>query len=241
MWGNTMKAKVNLQLLKTTTFDSGALGMLTMVLHQFRSDGHYQAAIMQQGLAVTDVDFEVDEKSEMMQLNIDLAQTVRKSKARPEDCCFKSEKQPVGVVSPKGYVLFHASSGDGYSVTVSNTEGKVVFDSTKLGDGDLFAVSLLEPGKYSMANTIGSVEGEIVVSLAPEAAKRISTLETLHIDMGEKETKHIEVTSSQGLVFHIKDSARILIERGYAPPQKPGKPVIRWQKLQIAKKKTKEQ
>ena len=84
MWGDAMKAKVNIQLLKTTTFDSGALGMMAMVLHQFRSAGHYRAVIMEQGRAVTYVNFEVDEKSEAMQLDIDLAQAVRTAKTRPE-------------------------------------------------------------------------------------------------------------------------------------------------------------
>lgn len=234
-----MKAKVNIQLLRTTTFDSGALGMLAMVIHQFSSAGRYRATIKQRGHAVTEVDFEVDDNSKVMQLDIDLAQAVRSAKARPESCGCTSEKQTTRVVSPKGFVLFHASSGGGYSVAVSKTEGKVVFDSTNLGEGDLFAVSLLEPGTYSMANTIGSVEGEIVVSLTPEAAKRIKTLETLYIDVSQKklDPKGIEVASSQGLVFRIKDSARILIEKRHAPPQKRSKPVIRWQKLQTSRNK----
>ena len=238
MWGNAMKAKVNIQLLKTTTFDSGALGMMAMVLHQFRAAGHYRAAIMEQGRAVTDVDFEVDEKSEVMQLDIDLAQAVRNAKTRPEACDCKSEKQTTRGVSLKGYVLFHASSGGGYSVIVSNGGDKVVFDSTKLGDGDLFAVSLLEPANYSMTNTMGSAAGEIAVSLTPEMAKQIKTLETRYIDVSEKkfDPEHIELTSSQGLVFRIKDTARILVEKKCPSLAKRAKPIIRWQKLQTLKK-----
>jgi hypothetical protein len=238
MWGDAMKTKMNLQLLNTTTFDSGALGMLAMVLHQFRSAGHYRAAIMEQGHAVTDVDFEVNEKSEVMQLDIDLAQAVRNAKARPGDCDCKSEKQTKRVVSPKGYVLFHASSGGGYSVTASDEGGKVVFDSTKLGDGDLFAVSVLEPATYSMTNTTGSAAGEIVVSLTPEMAKQIKTLETRYIDVSEKkfDPERIELTSSQGLVFRIKDTARILIEKKYPSRAERTKPIIRWQKFQTLKK-----
>lgn len=237
MWGNTMKAKVNNQLLKTSTFDSGSLGVLAMVLHQFRSAGYYRASIMRQGHAVTNVDFEVNEKSAVMQLDINLSEAVRIAKARPEDCGCKSETQTKRVVSPKGYVLFHASSGGGHSVTVSNGGDKVVFDSTRLGEGDLFAVSLLEPAIYSMTNTIGSASGEIVVSLTPEATERIKTLETLYIDVSQErfEPARIELSSSQGLVFRIKDSAaRILIEKRQAPSQELSKsrPVIRWQKLQ---------
>ena len=238
MWGNAMNSKVNIQLIKTTTFDSGALGMMAMVVHHFHSAGHYRAAIMEQGRAVTDVDFEVDEKSEVMQLDIDLARAFQSAKARPEACGCKSEKQTTRVVSPKGYVLFHASSGGGYSVTVSNAGGKVVFDSTKLGDSDLFAVSLLEPGDYSMTNTLGSAAGEIVVSLTPKMAKEIKTLETRYIDVSEKAfaPERIELTSSQGLVFRIKGTARILIEKKYPSRAERAKPTIRWQKLPTVKK-----
>lgn len=238
MWGNDMKAKVNIQLFKTTTFDSGALGMLGMVLHQFRSAGNYRAAIMEDGRPVTDVDFEVNEKSEVMQLDIDLAQAVRNAKTRPEDCRCKSHMQGTMVVSTKGYVLFHASLGDGYSVTVSKAGEKVVFDSTKLGIDDLFAVSLLEPATYSMRNTIGSAAGEIIVSLTPKMAKQIKNLETRYIDVNEKKfsPERIELTSSQGLVFRIRDTARILIEKKSPPLAERPKPIIRWQKPQTVKK-----
>ena len=225
-----MKAKVNIQLLKTTTFDSGALGMMAMVLHQFPSAGHYRATIMEKGCEVTDLDFEVDEKSRVTQLDIDLAQAVRSEKARPEDCC-KCEKQTARVVSPKGYVLFHASSGDGYSVIVSNGGDKVIFDSTKLGEGDLFAVSLLEPATYSMMNRVGSAKGEIVVSFTPEMAKKIKTLETRYIDVNEKkfDPERLELISSQGLVFRIKGTARILIKKKYSSRTQRAKPIIRRQ------------
>ena len=238
MWGNAMKAKVNLQLLKTTTFDSGALGMLAMVIHQFPAAGHYRATVMQQGHALTEVAFEVAEKSEVLQLDIDLAQAARNAKARPENCGCESEKQIARVVSPKGFVLFHASSGEGYSVIVSNGGGKAVFDSAKLGDGDLFAVSLLEPAKYSMANTLGSASGEIVVGFTDEAARAIKTLETQHVEVSQKkfDPERVELISSQGLVFRIKGSARILIKKKPAAQAERGKPTIRWQKLQTVKR-----
>lgn len=240
MWGNAMKAKVNIQLLETTTFDSGALGMMAMVLHQFRSTGNYRAAIMEQGRLVTDVDFQVDEKSEVMQLDLDLAQTVQQAKTRPKDCDCKSENQTTRVVSPKGYVLFHASSGNGYSVTISNGGSNQVFDSTKLGEGDLFAISLLEPANYSMRNTMGSAAGEIVVRLKPEMAKQIKTLETRYVDVSAKtfDPERIELTSSQGLVFRIKGTARILVEKNDPSRAERAKPIIRWQKLQMVKKQT---
>lgn len=233
-----MKAKVNIQLLNTTNFDSGALGMLAMVLHQFSTAGNYRATIMEKGFRVTDVNFQVKEKSEVMQLDIDLAKAVRDAKARPEKCGSRTEEQTSKVVSPMGYVLFHASSGDGYSVIVSNGDSEEVFDSTKLGAGDIFAVSLLEPSKYSMKNTMGSAAGEILVRLKPDLAKQINTIETRHIEVSEKkfDPERIELASSQGLVFRIVSAARIVVEKKDPSRAEHTKPTIRWQKLQAARK-----
>lgn len=239
MWGDTMKAKVNIQLLRTTTFDSGALGMMAMVIHQFRSAGHYRAVVMERGRGVADLDFEVDEKSQVMQLDIDLAQAVREAKSRPEDCCCESKPRTKCVISPEGYVLFHASSGSGYSVIVANGGDKPVFDSAKLGDGDLFAVTLLEPATYSMTNKLDSTEGEIVVSLTPEMAKRIKALETCYIDVGGKgfDPGKVELTSSQGLVFRVKGKARIVVDKKYASRSEcGGEPVLRWRKPRTRQK-----
>lgn len=234
-----MKAKLNNQLLKTTTFDSGSLGMLTMVIHQFNTEGHYLAIIMKKGHAVTNIDFYVDKKSDVMQLDIDLAQVVQSVVVRTKNCSHQSELKAIRVVSPKGYVLFHASSGDGYSVLVSNGNGKAIFDSTKLGDGDLFAASLLEPTNYLITNMLGSAKGEIVVSLTSKAAQRIRALETCYIDISEKsiDSKRIELTSSQGLVFRIKGLARILIKKKSSSKVKKGKPKIRWQKPKMNEEK----
>jgi hypothetical protein len=233
-----VKAKTNVQLLNTTTFDSGALGMTAMVLHQFRPAGRYRAVVSEKGRASAEIDFEVDEKSEVMQLDIDLGASVRYSRERSDDCGCKVATQSTRVVSPDGYVLFHASSGGGYSVIVSDWGGKPAFDSAKLGPGDLFAVSLLEPARYSMANTLGSASGEIAVSLKPEMAKRIRDLETSYIEASEGKfgPERIDLTASQGLVFRINGTARILIEKSSPSRDGRAKPVARWRKLQTAGK-----
>jgi len=231
MWGDPMTAKVNRQLLNTTTFDSSALGMLSMIVHQFSSPGRYHATVMRGGRAVAEVPFSVHEKSEAMQLDIDLARAESDADGKTSDCNCKDEKQPAAVVSSKGYVLFHASSGAGYSVVVSNEIDKTRFDSTKLGKGDLFALSLLEPAVYSIANTVSDAAGEIQVTFTTETAKRIHQLETIHVNVTEKkfDADRIEVASTQGLVFHLEASARIVIaKKGGDRDDKRGKPVIRW-------------
>lgn len=228
MWGNTMKAKVNLQLLNTTRFDSGALGMLAMVVHPFVAVGHYHAVVMHLDQAVADVGFDVDEKSAVMQLDIDLAEVARQARAYPRGCGCKGHQQTGRVVSPQGYVLFHASAGYGYSVLVSNAAGEVAFNSTTLARGDLFAVSLLEPAAYALHETIDSLTGEITVSSTPDQAKHIKSLETRYVEVNHKtfDPACIDLVSAQGLVFRVNKSARIVIEKKSSPVQQMPKPGI---------------
>ncbi len=233
-WGDAMRAKVNSQLLATTSFDSGALGLLAMVVHQFPSPGHYRAVVKRHGRAVADLGFEVDEEFKAMQLDIDLARVDNDARGRPGGCECASSEPSARKVSPKGYVLFHASSGDGYSVTVADAKDEAVFDSERIGNGDLFAVSVLEPASYSMRNEVGGATGEIVVGLPPAKEARMSGLETRHIDVGPDkfDPDHVELTSSQGLVFRInKGEARIVIEKKQGKAKERPKPVLRWQKL----------
>ena len=240
-----MKARVNLQLIKTTTFDSGALGMLAMVLHQFNSPGRYRASISSRGKVQRYITFDIDAKSEVMQLDIDLAgaTALKEKECLSEATRGKSDKQ-AGILSPKGYVLFHASSGSGYSVIVSDSLGRVIFNSTKLGNGDLFAVSLLEPGSYSMKNSIDSSGGEITVSLPEKMFGRMHELETKYVDVSEKklDPPRMDLISSQGLVFRIKSPARIVIAKE-SGAQKAGrirsKPMVSWRRLETDRREMK--
>src|SRR6185436_8741660 len=102
-WGDPMTANLNRQLLNTTSFDSGALGMLAMVVHQFSRPARYHATVMRGGRAVAEVPFTVDEKSEAMQLDIDLAEAERDAGDKPHDCRCHDETRPPAVVSPSGY------------------------------------------------------------------------------------------------------------------------------------------
>jgi len=234
-----MLARVNLQLLKTTTFDSGALGMLAMVLHQFSSPGRYRISISNRGKVQRYITFDVDSKSEVMQLDIDLAGA---STSREKECTSEASRgkrdEQAGILSPKGYVLFHASSGSGYSATVSDSLGRVVFNSTKLGNSDLFAVSLLEPGSYSMKNSIDSSGGEIIVTLPEKMYGRMHELETKYVDVSEKklDPQRMDLISSQGLVFRIKSPARIVIAKESSAEKAErirSKPMVSWRKLEM--------
>lgn len=228
-----MTAKVNRQLLDTTTFDSGALGMLAMVAHQFSSPGRHHAVVKRSGKPVANFYFIVDDRGEM-QLDIDLARTHRDADLAPSDCECKDElKAGPSIVSPKGYVLFHASSGSGYSVVVMNeTDRGPRFDSTTLGKGDLFALSLLEPAKYSLINKENGAKGEINVAITQDGLKQIRNLETRYVTAASKfDPERFEVISTQGMVFRIEVPSRIVIQKEKSNlDEERMKPTIRWRR-----------
>jgi hypothetical protein len=218
-----MGTKINFQVLNIINQDSGALGPLGMVVHQFHEPGKYYVGVHREGRAVANTAFEVDLAG--------VARKVAHADARK--------------VSPKGYVLFHASAGSGYSATVSAApvsatvaagDERVIFDSTKLGEGDLFATSLLEPGKYSLVNAAGTAKTDIEVTFTPEDAKRLKSVEPLHVDVASTAfaLATIRVISSQGLVFRVKDQARVVITR-QGGTRRERKPVLQWRKPLTAK------
>jgi hypothetical protein len=244
-----MNAKVNLALLNTTRFDSGALGMLAMVIHQFSEPGRYRGSVLRAGSTVGDLDIMVDEKSDVMQLDIDLAAIAKQPRPDAQsakdarDChCHPESSSPPRVVSPKGYVLFHASSGSGFSVNLSHVSGKSKFDSTQLDKGDLFACSLLEPAQYQGLNTRTKAQLEIAVvfptDLKEGMSARLKAAESMNVKVqdGAFQPAKLNVISTQGLVFQINEVARIVIEKksGGGDTKQFVGPKARWQKFSPA-------
>jgi hypothetical protein len=234
MWGDAMQAKLNMKLLNTNSHDSGALGPLAMVVHTFSQPGRYSGLVLRRGQPVGEIAFVVDEKSEAMQLDFDLSLSDPRGANPASDCGCDGKTSAVASVSPKGYVLFHASTGAGYSVTVNHAEGKPVFDSTRLEDNDLFAVSLLEPTAYRLENVLSGAKGNIKVSFDEQIARSIRSLKTEYVDVRGKafSKAQIALASTQGLVFRIVDTSRIVIVREETAPSTRGKPMVRWQQLQ---------
>ncbi|MCB9383780.1 MAG: hypothetical protein H6509_04130 [Bryobacterales bacterium] len=213
-----MLATVNRLLFTTTVFDSGSLGMLTSVIHQFSEPGVYQAAIRQNGASAGTRSFEVVAEGGEMQLNVDLARS-KTSEPHTEDCGCKSARGSLPKVSAKGFVLFYVSQGQGYSVRAgladAGEKAKAAFDSETLGKGDLFALSLLEPAKFSMANRKGGAKGEIVVSVLSPQPRRMEALDPTYVEVGDAGFKpaKLKVSSTQGIIFRMQAAARIVIER----------------------------
>jgi hypothetical protein len=219
------KVRLNHRLFTTSTFDSGALGVLASVVHQFQ-EGRYIVDVNRDQKNVGSTNFLVESSSANMQLIIDLtAVSVPVGTSTPVE---------IPTVSPKGYVMFYVSGGvGGYSVVAREESGSApVFDSTTLSAGDLFAVSLIEPATYWMVNQAGNATGEIQVTTISGETNPLN-LPTQYVDVNNTSFDPAKVTvhSAQGLVFRIKGPARVVINKQpgteSATPKFEGKQVRR--------------
>lgn len=231
-----MKAQINRELFTQKTFDSGALGVMTSVIHQFSRPGRYQASVQKNDEQTASFTFRVDEAAENTQLNIDLAGFTRRQRNDKDDCCCHDDEELV--VSSKGYVVFYVSTGSGYSVKAGELESeKVEFDSQTLQTGDLFALSLLEPTKYSLTNLNNRASGEINVYFSEDIAKKLKNLETFYVEASAEgfNPPQLQLAATQGLVFRVADGAasRIVIEKrdsADAGDEQP-RPAKSWRKI----------
>lgn len=220
-----MRAILNRQMFTTRIFDSGSLGPLASAIHQFPEPGRYQVVVTHKGTPTRTAWFDVSDTASNLQLDVDLAsgQDSRPSTGNDDDCgcgltatAITTPVTDVPAVSPKGYVLFFASRGDGYAARVGRQgSDKPAFDSTALQRGDLYAVSLLAPTKYAMTNRAGKAKGTIVVSPPGERARTIASVEAIAIDCDQTRftPSDVKAISGQGLVFRVVETSRIVIEQ----------------------------
>ncbi|HET6943496.1 MAG TPA: hypothetical protein VFH89_15190 [Sphingomicrobium sp.] len=231
-----MKARLNRQLFEETIFDSGALGLTTSVVHQFAEPGVYAASVRRIGVHVGVFEFEVRGDATEMQLDINLAAVDRGERENDCDC---GPQRGLPVVSPKGYVLFHATSGGGWSVHVGEGKKKA-FDSERLTAGDMFALTLLEPTKYRMENALGGAKGTIDVSFSPADAKRLSSLQPVIVTLKSGfAPEALKLVATQGLVFRVEAEARIVISRHGRRDPEPARGPFHVQRPRIAEPRAK--
>lgn len=212
------KVFVNRHLFTQTSVDSGSLTMLGNVIHRFPEPGEYMGVAARE-TATSSFRLRVDESSPTMQVTIDLA-TLGEGHRHSDDCgCQDTETgtDPTFVVNPAGYVVFHVSSGPGgYVVRVGRLDlpQAALFESTRLEGDDLFAVTLIRPGTYSVRNLAGEARGEIVVSYPAVGDQPYRPDEPVEVVCTEKAFRpaRIRIQAAQGQLYRIRTPSRIAIE-----------------------------
>jgi hypothetical protein len=218
-----MRTTFDQNLFTQIGLDSGSLTMLASVVHTFSEPGEYRGAV-HLGEKVESVFYiKADNNSPVAQVNLDLGSlSASPSSAPSADCCCEDGKKRTGnefVVNPKGYAVFHVSAGaGGYYVHLRKAEEdpkQKIFDSRKLGEGDIYSAVILRPGRYSVTNTLTKVAaGELIVRYPSVGKTGYRPPPPVRIEVGEKgfQPNKIEVDPGQGLSFHFKQPSRIKIE-----------------------------
>ena len=239
-----ISALINRHLFTTRVFDSGALTVLASVIHQFSEPGLYYVTIRRGDAVLGTRGFEVSPESGATQLNLDLAAIasptaigigfVRSARgAAPKNCDCAGRGAVAGAhataavttptVSPNGYVQFFVSQGEGgLAASVARSDAdKVLFDTTTLDNGDMFALSLLAPARFSMVNKLGSATGTITVTFSKDVARNLKTTTPIYVDASKSTfaPNDIQLSSGQGLVFRVTEAARIVVTQESDPPE----------------------
>ena len=259
-----MNSISDLPVFTQTSFDSGALSGLGAVVHRLTQAGEHRVTVLQGEKPIQTFPMRVTAKPAQppalgphplpaaagpVELHVDLGRALaapgQVAALRPEDMA----------VVEQGYAVFHAppgSSGLAVQLNAPQAEtGAPSFDSRKLQNGDIFAVTLLRPGRYSLTNSLHSagappapggtgVQGEIRVSYPVIGDKPYSPPDPLQVQVGEGgfQPSSIQLQPMQGLIFHIGNTAaRIqieLVEPDDGPPAGPAPrghgPLFRWQR-----------
>ena len=201
-----MNLKINRYLLTQTKWDSGSINPLASVLHRFEKPGSYQGVIYREKESLGLFDLIVDEAAPDEQVNIDL-EAIQKSRSG------QSRADISFVVSPRQPTLFYVPRGPvGYSVVVYRSHDRkagVEFDNRELTTGDVFILTPILPGVYSVDNN-GAARGEIIVQR--REGRSIPT-QPVVIECTERglTPNTVSCEFSQPLFFVIKGPSRITI------------------------------
>ncbi len=242
----------NLQALTQTSFDSGSLGGLGTVVHRIDQPGDHQVKVLQADRLIQTFSLHVVGAPGMPlasraspsaapgQVQIDLSRALgslgQLAPQEPEDLA----------VATSGYAVFHAPPGvTGFAVQLQPPgagDKPPSFDSRQLHNGDIFAITLFRPGRYSLTNAQGGAKGEVRVSYPVIGDKPYVPPDPAQVQVTAQgfQPGSIQLQPAQGLVFHVGNTAaRIQIglveaDDGPAKPvagQTEGRgPKYRWEK-----------
>jgi hypothetical protein len=194
--------------------DSGALTMLGAVVHGFSEPGAYRGVARRSDAPEATFYITVDKASPAAQINIDLAALVEPKKSGTS-CC--GTRESPFVVNPRGYAVFHVSSGTGgFSVHVQRAVDEArpkIFDSRELQDGDIFSAIIIRPGTYSVENLLTRATAELKVAYPTLGKTAYRPPGPLRAECAPRsiDPARLDLQPGQGVNFHAKAPSRIKI------------------------------
>ncbi len=208
----TQKAALNRPVFTQQAFDSGALSVLTTLIHRFAEAGSYDLFIRRSERTIHRATVNVVREAEAShQVDVDMA-----SLATQKQGC-GCDKRTVYTLREGGVMCFYVSKGTArYSVVVQQMGAKeknTLLDSAKaIPTGDLFAVTLVLPGVYRAVNMEGNAEVAIEVSM-PSESYRMDQVATVEIARtGKMNPRRVGILLGQTVVFRCGAQARLRVE-----------------------------
>jgi hypothetical protein len=214
-----MKLTFDRNLFTDAGLDSGSLTMLGSAVHTFREVGNYKGTVRRGDSILSTFYLSTDKNSAVAQVNIDLAALTNPEPSSGNCCHDHNGNDHRFTLNPRGYAVFHVSSGPGgYYVNVEKAVDKdsdqQVFDSRKLNQGDVFSAAIIRPGSYSVTNLLTKAQGEVVVSYPVIGKTAYKPPAPVRVKSSKRsfEPNRVELRPGQGLLFDCETASRIKIE-----------------------------
>jgi|tagenome__1003787_1003787.scaffolds.fasta_scaffold20848882_2 hypothetical protein len=210
------------RFLHQTQFDSAAPAGTAVVVHKFESEGEFQLLLhhgrkplRQARLNVQpDLAYEGDTAQAQAPGRRDAPAAVALDIAT----LLRPGVQPVESTDlpGPGYLSLTSSQPipEHHLVVRERDGGDVVLDTRRLGPQSLFAVTLVRPGRYRLANTISGAEAAVVVTYPKVGKTPYRPPEPLEIDCGAKGfgASTFTISPAQGIIFRLSTESRIQLE-----------------------------
>jgi hypothetical protein len=203
--------QVNRYLITKNQWDSTNITPLSAVVTRITEPGNYLGVISANSLEISYFQLHVTEKAALTPVKINLNNPLESYTLNPT--------QSITFTSPKG-------SG-GFKVEIISKEDRnktPTFTTDSLQEEDIYIVTLLRPGQYSVKEQDGAT-GTIRVSRLTRPKQRIIPTHTTHVRFKPKPSVTIEcskkgfqpemqeIVTTQGVVFTIlKPNCRLKIQ-----------------------------
>ena len=219
-----MKPTFDRNLFTQIGLDSASLTILGSVVHSLGEPGEYRGAVHRGDRVEREFYITADRNSPVAQITIDLAALTGgapDTRGGEDDCCCgdaSGHGRNRFVVNPRGYVLFHVSSGPGgYYVTVRRIDAEPNqrgYDSRVLAEGDVFSAVVIRPGTYAVRNELTKAVGELTVSYPVVGERPYRPPNPVRVQCGPEQFEPPQLTlqPGQGILFDARAPTRIVIE-----------------------------
>jgi hypothetical protein len=216
---------LNAEFIRQVSFDSASPGGSSSVLHRFDEPGEYVVSFVRdeqivQRAALTVRKVEPTDREVPTQVEFDLTAL---SRPAPKEVCCPVDTRIVDEfgsrfsVKAGGYASFTASKPQGaYLIRaerVAEGEKYRTFRSEHLEGADLFAVTLIRPGTYSVDNLVGGAQSKIRVAYPVVGTKPYRPPPPVTIECTESgfSPSLTDLQPAQGVVYKFKTPSRIKI------------------------------